>query len=506
MSIDIVYYNSARLPEFEQKVGTYSDLTTAFGDDRRSFLIALSEAVSRSDVIIAIGAITNLSATLAKGLGMPLTPVDWNAIGIAGEDGVALPQGALPLIVDGSVYGMIIESASQCIIAIDDDPTAVEHLTDTYILTYLAAVCKAAEPISEEDISEPDSKLETVEPEADSADDFPCIQPVEHFDEDAEDYEDDTPDLFADIEDDDFLVIDERRRGKGWLVALIIVSVIIVLGAVGGYFGYTMWWIPRQYDETVTAAKAKYESGNLEIGSIPAEYALRFGELYIANNDIIGWISAEGVDIDSPIVTSAGLQANYYNDHLYDGTANKYGTPHIKYAYDTVTNVNPNLVVYGNNFGDSRALSDVEKLLDKSVAENVTLHTDSVFYGEDSWRVFSVMVLDENSTEFDYTDNFATLTAAKRAERVVNAIALSKVSLGVTAGDFANVGLNDTFLTLVTPSCTEKGKVVVAMAMRIKTADEIYAPTIGDDLSDVSDDTASDESSDAMSSGDTSSL
>ena len=496
MSVDIVYFKTEQIPDLEAKLSKYGTLTAAVGQDRRSFLMALSEAVGRSDVIIAVGAIASLAVTLSKGLSMPLVPVNWAALGISGDEDATLPRGALPLIVDGSIYGMIIESGPQCIIAVDNEPSAVEMLSDTYILTYLDAVC-SVKPESYAE-SEPESDAETEPETAPAADgvedqtDYPDIQPVEHFEEELD--FDETADLFADIEQDDFLVIDDRKRVKGWLVALIVVIAVLVLGAVGGYFGYTMWWVPRQYDTVNAETKAKYESGALEIGSIPAEYALRFGTLYAENNDIIGWISADGISVDAPVVTGVNRDDGYYDGRLYDGTANKYGTLHIKYAYDTVTNVNPNLVIYGNNYGDGRAFADLEKLLDGNLAETVILHTDSVFYGEDSWEIFSVMVVNSDGSEYNFADNYAALTAEQRIIRLKSALSYSKVSLRITEADLDEVGLNDTFLTLVTPCSAEKGKSVVVMAKRIKSSDEISVTQSNesDDISsETSDNTAS---------------
>ena len=502
MPIDIVYFKSGVQSDFEQKVAAYGAVGTSHGDDKRSFLMALSEAVDRSDAVIAVGAISELASVLAKGLCMPLTPVDWTMFGISGQEEVALPQGALPLIVDGSVYGMIIESGAQCIIAVDSDGKALEHMTDEYILTYLDAVCKVqpespveipapqeAERDGEEE-AESESEAEQSEVaehvEADTAeDDFPHIQPVEYFAEE-EVEEDSAPDIFADIDEDEFLIIDDRKRGHGWLIALICLVLVLVIAAVGGYFGYTKWWIPKQYDEISASVKEKYESGELKLNTnMPTEYFVRFGLLYEQNSDVIGWISADGIDIDAPIVTAVNKGDAYYKNHLYDGTENKYGTPYIEYAYDNADNTNPNLVVYGNNFGDGRAFAGIEKLLDSSTAGDVTITTDSVLYGEHNWRVFSVMLLDGEDAAFDYTDNFATLTELdERAERLRAALSLSQVALGVGADAFDGIGFTDSFLTLVAPHSSQKGKVVVVMAMQINDADETPSTVIDDQITE----------------------
>ncbi len=472
MLIDIVYFKTAQMPDFETKLAKYGDIVAKVGEEKRAFLIALSEAVERSNVIITVGEIKSLASTLAKGLSLPLTAVNWAAIGISGNPDATLPQGALPLIVDGEINGMIIESDSQCIIAIDSDICVAQMLADTYITAYLDALCNDAESqITSQAEQEPENELE-------SDDDYPEIQPVEHFEEDADDYEDEAPDLFADIEEDDFLIIDDRKKGKGAAIAIIIVLAVLIIGAVGGYFGYTLWWMPRQYDAVVAEAEGKYKSGSLDADNIPAEYSLRFGELYGMNDDVIGWINADGISLNTPIVTESGLERGYYTNRIFDGTVNKYGTPHIKFAYDTDINVNPNLVVYGNNFGDGRAFAELEKLLDGNIASDVILHTDSVFYGDESWRIFSVMTVSSDGSEYDFTNNFAKFTVDERKAALKAALSLSKISLDVTETDFDTVSLNDIFLTLVTPCSEDNGKSVVVMAKKIKSSNENSAPIV----------------------------
>lgn len=506
MPIEIVYYNTERNEQLEQRLGEFGTVAASSGEDKRSFLIALSEAVGRSDIIITVGAVDKLAATLSKGLSLPLVPIDWSAIGIAGEEGAALPQGALPLLVDGSVYGMIIESASQCIIAVDDDRTAVEHLTETYISAYLSALSGSdgTSPDSDQPSQETatEQAVETPEESApeqyEDSEDYgvPHIQPVEYFSEEQPN-EPDAPDIFADIEDDDFLIIESKKSRHGWLIALICILVALAIGVGGGYFGYNYWWVPKQYDDSVSSARELYDSSEVKIGTIPAEYALQFGALYFENSDIIGWINSKTLGIDLPIVSAAGKQNGYYQTHLFDGAVNKYGTPHIKYPYDTVSNINPNLVVYGNNYGGGRAFANVEKLLDTATARDADITTDSVFYGSDSWRIFSVMVLDEIGGDYDYTDNYGSLTSDQRRVNLKGALNRSRVDLGMTESDMDAVGLDDTFLTLVTPYSAEQGKVVVVMAIRKKSDTLNSAPSVGLPEGDIpSEETASDEASD----------
>ena len=534
MPIEIVYYNTERNGWLEQKLGEFGSVSVESGEDRRGFLVALSQAVSRCDIIIAVGAVSTLSGTLAKGLGLPLTPIDWDAIGIKGEEGASLPQGALPLLVDGSVYGMIIESAAQCIIAIDSDESAVKHLTETYITDYVKAIgskpsgaaddratetesgqSESAENISgksnEPDVS--DKAEESVAEEVSQApsqteqEDGPQIQPVEYIDQAPYENDGDSqPDIFADIENDDFLMLDVKKHRHGGLIALICIIAVLVIGTAAGFFGYTLWWVPKQYDDAQALFKSEYNTDiatSAQIGALPSDYSMKFASLYAQNPDVIGWISADSIGISLPIVTGAGKQADYYESRLFDGRTSKYGTPYIKYAYDTAVNVNPNLVVYGNNFGDGRAFAGVEKLLDKATAQSTAIRTDSVFYGEDGWQIFSVMLLAADGSEYNYADNFSTMTAAERITALKNALKLSKVDLGISESDFDSIGLNDTFLTLVAPYSADKSKVVVAMAIREKREAEYSAPIAETEPQDGSSDLSEQSETDSQANSDT---
>ncbi len=487
MSVEIVYYNTGSMPRLEADLSQLGAVNASLCEDRRSFLVALSKAVSVSNTTVTVGAISTLSTVLSKALSLPLTPVDWSSLGIQQVSDVALPKGALPLIVGGSVYGMIIENAAQCIIAVDSDPQALEHVTETYVVPYLYAVMKDEMPVQKqpadqapaeaeaevavaEEPAAPTPAKEVDEQPAEELAEQPADQAVAE-EEVAEEEVAQESDLFSDIEDDDFLNLGEEKKKRGFWVALICILSVLILGIVGGYFAYTKWWLPKQYEEALNVAQSAYaEPSVLDAENIdfPHDYSVKFATLYKKNPDIIGWLKVDGLSIDTPIVTGANHSAGYYDNHLFDGQSNYYGTPHINNAYDTATNINPNLVVFGNNTKDGRVFSKVEDMLTVNGYKKVkSITTDSTLFGEEQWRVLSVMIVAADGSEYNFNDNFKHLSMQSRTDMVKDAVQRSRVNTGVTAEMIGEVESTDLFLTLVTSYSQDKTKVVVVLAEQI---------------------------------------
>ena len=88
-------------------------------------------------------------------------------------------------------------------------------------------------------------------------------------------------------------------------------------------------------------------------------------------------------------------------------------------------------------------------------------------FGEEKWKVISVMLIAKSGNEYDYTNNFKELDAAARTDMIKNAVKKSKVKTDVTGEDIDSVELTDNFLTLVTPYSKNSSKVVVVVAERI---------------------------------------
>lgn len=496
MLVELIYFAAPGNAALEQKLSALTEFTMRRGEDRRSFLTELAQAIGESQVALAVGSVSNLATALSRGLGLPLEPVDWRQFGVDGDADTLLPKGALPLIVDRSVYGMILESGDQCIIAMDSDEAAAEHLYDTYIGPYLQALAPseedaaaAAEPDGGEDLpplaedraeepvsdaadaaeatekTAPDAEPETEEPDEDAA--VPAEEPGEEKPAEAAHSEgiNERPseyDAFADIENTDVdFMFDKPKKGRRiWVAVVCVVLALLLAGGAGWYFLLRDEVGQNYYAELM---KSYGDTGDAE--QLPEAfknvYLTRFGALYLENPDVIGTVTLPLSDSMFPVVTATNRDEGFYTHRRFDGHWSLSGTPYITTAYDE-NNANPNLVIHGGTL-----FASLSRLLEDSAAsQSNRITTDSILYGEDEWEIFSVMQ-PEGTQQLDYTSNFADLTAEERLAVVQKALSLSKVDFGYTASDFDNVGLSSNFLTLIGD---DHGKTVVVMARRVSDA------------------------------------
>lgn len=467
--IELIYYASARNEWIEEKINECAQVNVSSGEDRKGFLTALAAAISKSNICITVGDIEMLSKALAKSLGLELCAVNWAQFGITGDPDATLPQGALPLAVDGKACGMILESGCQCIIAVDNSELAIKHLFNAYIYPYITAVSEsqteveACAEIEAEPEIEPQVQEQAIIPEI-VAEIEPAIEvqePVADVKSNREviNHSGNEYDIFADMSDEniDFSLDDDdddmpRRRITP--ILCVILAVLIIAASC--------YWFVIPYFK----GSANYYSGLMtqygNVGNtdlLPDDFSnkhlTRFGAMYLVNSDIIGVVNVNGVGINLPVVSAANKEADYYSNHRYDGKFSFAGTPHILEKYDESTSL-PNMVIYGDSL-----FSELEQLTQPSTAKNIkTIKTDSILYGEDEWDVFSAFVCEEVDKAF--TNNFSELSEEKRIATVKKALSKSAVSFGFKAEDFDNVGLNTNFVTLIGKASDNKYVVVMA--------------------------------------------
>ena len=496
--IELIYYASARNEWIEEKINECAQVNVSSGEDRKGFLTALAAAISKSNICITVGDIEMLSKALAKSLGLELCAVNWAQFGITGDPDATLPQGALPLAVDGKACGMILESGCQCIIAVDDSELAIKHLFNAYIYPYITAVSESqteveacAEVEAEPEI-EPQVQEQAIMPEI-VAEIEPAIEaqePVADVKSNREviNHSGNEYDIFADMSDEniDFSLDDDdddmpRRR----ITPILCVILAVLIIAASCY-----WFVVPYF-----TGSANYYSGLMtQYGSVgntdllPDDFSnkhlTRFGAMYLVNNDIIGIVNVNGVGINLPVVSAANKEADYYSNHRYDGKFSFAGTPHILEKYDESTSL-PNMVIYGDSL-----FSELEQLTQPSTAKNIkTIKTDSILYGEDEWDVFSAFICD--TVDKAFTNNFAELSEEKRIATVKKALSKSAVSFGFSAEDFDTVGLNTNFVTLIGKVSNNKYVVVMARIAADGVIDIIDDVEPNEELENEQDDTES---------------
>ena len=267
------------------------------------------------------------------------------------------------------------------------------------------------------------------------------------------------------IEEKDFVLEDEpkkvKKHKKARKLLLPIIAAILVLAVIGGYFGYLYAYLPYQCkNDYITLREYKDDMGS---GKIPQEISLaQYGRLYEINNDMLGWLTIEGTNIDYPIVSSAKTGNNYYKNHTFLGVKGTFGTPYFTGEYGIHSAYPRNLAVFGNNTGDGNMFSDLEKYLNPDFFKShVKITMNSILY-DDEWKVVSVMLMDKSLTTaaVNYTESFADKTEI--ASDYISALSTySAIALDT------KIETSDHLLTLITSYSKDENKNVVVTAKRI---------------------------------------
>ena len=92
-----------------------------------------------------------------------------------------------------------------------------------------------------------------------------------------------------------------------------------------------------------------------------------YQELYMQNNDMVGWIKVEDTKINYPVMQSKD-NPNFYLRHGFDKGYTVYGCPYVQENCD-VDAPSDNLVIYGHHMNDKSMFAGLMKYADKSFWE-----------------------------------------------------------------------------------------------------------------------------------------
>lgn len=98
--------------------------------------------------------------------------------------------------------------------------------------------------------------------------------------------------------------------------------------------------------------------------SVPAEITAfeKYAEVYAQNNDLVGWISIEGTNIDYPVMQTKD-SPDFYLKHAFDKSYSDYGVPYV--AENCDIGISDNLVLYGHHMNNGSMFSDLCKYADE---------------------------------------------------------------------------------------------------------------------------------------------
>ncbi len=193
------------------------------------------------------------------------------------------------------------------------------------------------------------------------------------------------PTLLGALQEERVSVAPKKRSGKLLAVKIIALILAVALLAGAGYVYFTK--DPKQYkkiNQQLTSLVTDEEGVN-EDGVLK-----KYEALLEINPDMAGYITLMGNhgEISSPVVSMGERDAEYLKSHLFDGTANRYGTVYTKTEIKGTSK--PDVIILKGNMPDDEAgISRISLYTDTEHAEaypTVSFHT---LYEELEWAVFS---------------------------------------------------------------------------------------------------------------------
>lgn len=139
----------------------------------------------------------------------------------------------------------------------------------------------------------------------------------------------------------------------------------------------------------------------------------KYQELYLQNEDMVGWISIDGTTINYPVMQTKD-NPNYYLKHNFEKEYSDLGVPYIQENCDILTS--DNLIIYGHHITGQRMFGVLENYKDKGFyEEHKTIQFDTlteqaeyeivavfktVAYSAEGYRYYDFADA-ENEEEFD---------------------------------------------------------------------------------------------------------
>lgn len=180
----------------------------------------------------------------------------------------------------------------------------------------------------------------------------------------------------------------------------------------------------------------------------PANIQLKYAKLYAENQDFVGYLSADGVKLNLPVV-QANDDEEYLKKNFY-GASTKYGCPFVTHL-NTINPLDMNTVIFGHHMNNGTIFGALDAYKSISGFKKAPVITFNTLYKDYSWKIIAAFVTnaygkdDVNNYVFPYY--FTSLSSYEKYAAYLNE--LSQRSLYDTGVD---VVPTDKILTLSTCS------------------------------------------------------
>lgn len=146
-------------------------------------------------------------------------------------------------------------------------------------------------------------------------------------------------------------------------------------------------------DSTEIEEEVKQQSPQVEF---PEGMLAKYAQLYAANDDLRGWITIEGLNINLPI--AQGTNNKYYLKKDIYGKYTTYGVPFFDYRMTDFVNLHKNNVIYGHNMRyDDLIFGMLEnyRFIEAGFQQAPVIKCNTI-YGDFDWFVYAVFISNAN--------------------------------------------------------------------------------------------------------------
>ena len=202
----------------------------------------------------------------------------------------------------------------------------------------------------------------------------------------------------------------------------------------------------------------------------PPNLQLKYAKLYATNQDFVGYLSAEGVGLNLPVVQTTDDE-KYLSKNFY-GQSTKYGCPFVTH-FNNIETLDTNTVIFGHHMNDGTVFGALDKYKTIDGFKKAPVITFNTLYRDYKWKVIAAFITNAYEKEdngFVFRYYFTSLSTEERYAAYLNE--LMQRSLYDTGVD---VLPSDKILTLST--CSHEFEdarfVVVARLVRQGESEEV---------------------------------
>ncbi len=157
----------------------------------------------------------------------------------------------------------------------------------------------------------------------------------------------------------------------------------------------------------------------------PANIQLKYAKLYGENQDFVGYLSADGVNLNLPVVQTDNDEV-YLNKNFY-GSTTKYGCPFVTHLNNMSYNhLDMNTVIFGHHMNNGTIFGALDKYKTLTGYKSAPVISFNTIYKDYQWKVIAAIITngyikDDNGYIFPYY--FTNLSSASKMSSYLSELA-----------------------------------------------------------------------------------